>query len=156
MDIRRARKEDIGRLLDLLSQILEVHVELRPDLFVPNTTKYREEELLKKVEDDNNPIYVIEVDGVVRGYAFCQIRVPKTPHLLKRNKTFFVDDFCIDEKCRRGHIGKTLFEYIKQEAKRLGCDELALNCWEGNEAAIAFYEKMGLKTRSRVMECPID
>lgn len=156
MDVRRAENKDIGSLLKLLGEVLEVHVKLRPDIFIPNTTKYREEELRRMVQDDNNPIYVISDDEKVLGYAFCQIRLSKSPHLLKRKKTFFVDDFCIDEKCRRKHVGKTLFDYIKMEAKRLGCDEMVLNCWEGNKAAKSFYEKMGFRVRSHIMDCPID
>ena len=37
MEIRRAKKEDIARLLDLLSQVLEIHAKLRPDLFMSGT-----------------------------------------------------------------------------------------------------------------------
>ena len=156
MNIRRATENDIDRLLELLSQVLEVHVEIRPDIFLPNTTKYREEELKTMVGDDNNPIYVIEDEKQVLGYAFCQIKVSKTPHLLKRAKTFYIDDLCIDETSRGKHLGETLFEYVKQEAKRLGCDEITLNCWAGNEPARRFYEKMGFKVRASIMECPID
>ena len=34
MTIRKAKEKDIPRLLDLLSQVLEIHAQIRPDIFV--------------------------------------------------------------------------------------------------------------------------
>ena len=45
LNIRRAEEKDLGSVLDLLSQVLEVHAVIRPDLFVSGTRKYTEEEL---------------------------------------------------------------------------------------------------------------
>ena len=49
-------------------------------------------------------------------------------------------------------IRPDIFNYLKEEAKRLGYEEITLNSWEGNEAANAFYKKMGLKVRSSILE----
>ena len=43
-------------------------------------------------------------------------------------------------------------EAVKKEAVRLGCYEVTLNVWEGNDSAKAFYEKMGLKPKETQME----
>ena len=43
--IRKANKNDIGRIIELLHQVDMVHHEIRPDLFKPYTTKYNEQEL---------------------------------------------------------------------------------------------------------------
>ena len=45
MNIRRAEERDTPKVLDLLSQVLEVHAEIRPDLFISGTRKYTEDEL---------------------------------------------------------------------------------------------------------------
>ena len=50
MEIRRAKKEDIARLSDLLSQVLEIHAKLRPDLFMSGTTKYNQEQLEEMIK----------------------------------------------------------------------------------------------------------
>ena len=47
---------------------------------------------------------------------------------------------------------ESLFEYVKQQAKALGCYEVTLNVWAGNTSAEHFYEKMGMKTKERQME----
>ena len=42
---RRANKNDIKRIIELLHQVNMVHHVIRPDLFKPNTTTYDEQEL---------------------------------------------------------------------------------------------------------------
>ena len=40
MKIRKAEEKDIPRLLALLEQVLQIHAKIRPDIFIPGTTKY--------------------------------------------------------------------------------------------------------------------
>ena len=155
MVICKAALNDIDTILDLLSQVLEIHAAIRPDIFNQGVTKYRREELERMVFDEENPIYVAKINDEVVGYAFCQIRLAKHPHLMKRQKTLYIDDFCVDEKHRKQGIGETLFEFLVHEAERLNCDEITLNSWVGNEPANAFYEKMGMKARSSILEYKI-
>ena len=150
MDIRRAKKEDIGRLLDLLSQVLEIHAELRPDLFVSGTTKYNEEQLGAMIDDGMKPVFVACEDGYVVGYAMCQFRIPSSN--MYPVKILHLDDLCVDERYRHHGIGQALYRKVVETAKESGCYEMTLNAWPGNEAAMRFYEKMGLKTRSVIME----
>ena len=43
MNIRRAHEKDIPRLIELLEQVLQIHADIRPDIFIPGTTKYTNE-----------------------------------------------------------------------------------------------------------------
>ena len=153
MIIRRACEGDTESILNLLSQVLEVHAWIRPDLFISGTTKYSAEDLARMYRDDERPIYVAEEDGAVRGYAFCQIRRPSAPAPTMFPQTvLYIDDICVDAWARRKHVGLILFDHVKKEARRLGCSSITLNVWEGNDAALKFYRSMGMKTRSRTME----
>ena len=67
--IRKANKNDIGRIIELLHQVNMVHHEIRPDLFKSYTTKYNEQELEALLDNDSNPIFVYD-DGEVLGHAF--------------------------------------------------------------------------------------
>lgn len=67
-------------------------------------------------------------------------------------QSLFIDDLCVDRFARGQHIGESLFDYVKQEAKRMGCYEVTLNVWAGNTSAEKFYEKMGMKTKERQLE----
>lgn len=153
MTIRRANENDIPKIIDLLGQVLQIHAEIRPDIFIPGTTKYTNEELSQMLKDETKPIYVAaDENGTCIGYAFCQIREQPFSNNMVQFKSLFIDDLCVD-KCTRGqHIGEKLFEHVKNEAKRLGCYEVTLNVWAGNTSAEKFYEKMGLKTKERQLE----
>lgn len=75
MKIRKAEEKDIPRLLTLLGQVLQIHAEIRPDIFIPGTTKYTPCELAELLQQADKPIYVAaDADDVCIGYAFCQIK----------------------------------------------------------------------------------
>lgn len=153
MNIRRAEFKDLKQIIKMLSQVLELHAKIRPDVFVLGTTKYSEDDLQKMIEDKNNYIYVAtNEDDVAIAYAFCEIKTPKFTSTNVPHKYFYIDDFCVDEKYQRNHIGQTLFEHVIKEAKELGCYEIILTCWEGNNVARKFYGKMGMRIRSATME----
>ena len=153
MTIRRAARRDVERVLALLSEVLEIHAAIRPDFFVPGTTKYSPEELSAIFADDNTPVYaaVDDADCVI-GYAFCTLRDRPAKAYVRPARSMYIDDLCVDETRRGEHIGEALFRFVCDEARRLGCADVTLNVWEGNDAARAFYEKMGMKPRSTTME----
>lgn len=151
--IRRAADPDIPGILSLLSQVLELHAKIRPDIFVPGTTKYSAGELAEMLKDDLKPVYVAAgAEEQVLGYAFCQVRQPAFTSTMIPFTSLFIDDFCVDEQARGQHIGRELFAYVKEEARRLGCREVTLNVWEGNDAAIGFYRAMGFRPKETQME----
>ena len=149
--IRKANKEDIKRIIELLHQVNMVHHILRPDLFKPHTTKYNELELESLLKDESKPIFVY-YDRTVLGYAFCQVSEIKGNQLLEDIKTLYIDDICVDENARGKHIGKALYEHVLNYAKSIGCNNITLNVWEGNTPAWNFYKNMGMQVRKTIME----
>jgi ribosomal protein S18 acetylase RimI-like enzyme len=149
--IRKADKSDIKRIIELLHQVNMVHHVIRPDLFKPNTTKYNEQELELLLNDVSKPVFVLD-DGEVQGYAFCQITEVKDNQLLEDIKTLYIDDICVDEKARGKHVGKALYEYVRDYAQSIGCNNITLNVWEGNAPALRFYQSMGMQVQKTTME----
>ena len=149
--IRKANKKDIKCIIELLHQVNMVHHVLRPDLFKPHTTKYSEQQLESMFNDDGKPVFVYD-DGTVLGYAFCQITEVRGDQLLEDIKTLYIDDICVDEHARGRHIGKALYEYVREYARSIGCNNITLNVWEGNNPALRFYQNMGMQVRKTTME----
>ncbi len=149
--IRKAEKRDIPSIIELLHQVNMVHHVLRPDLFKPYTTKYNEQELEALIGDDSKPIFVYG-DGGVLGHAFCMITEVKGDKLLQDLKTLYIDDICVDENARGQHVGKALYEYVRDYALSIGCNNITLNVWDGNDAALSFYRNMGMKVQKTTME----
>ena len=149
--VRKAKIGDISRIINLLHQVNMVHHLIRPDLFKPNTTKYDEQELRTLLDDETKPIFIY-YDGEVLGHAFCMITEVRDDKLLQNIKTLYVDDICVDEKARGKHVGRALYKYVRDYAKSIGCNNITLNVWEGNDAALNFYRNMGMKVQKTTME----
>lgn len=157
MHIRRAGAGDTNGVLHLLHQVLEVHADLRPDIFIPGTTKYSDEELRAIFADDATPVYVaVDEDGTVLGHAFCALQEPNGSVNMVQYRSLYIDDICVDVAARGQHIATALFEHVKAEAERLGCYDITLNVWAGNNGAEQFYAAMGMKPLKTTLELILD
>ena len=58
MRIRRASKKDIEGVNRLLSQVLEIHANIRPDIFISGTKKYTDIELAGVFANDETTLSV--------------------------------------------------------------------------------------------------
>ena len=150
MEIRRATVKDTDAINALLRQVLEVHHKGRPDIFKSDTKKYTDEELEKIISDDSKPIFVALDGDIVKGYAFCVFQQYINNNILTDIKTLYIDDLCVDKNFRGQHIGKQLYEYVIDFAKKNGCYNVTLNVWSCN--ALRFYEKCGLVPQKIGME----
>ena len=153
MNIRRAEKKDTDKILKLLSEVLEIHSKLRPDIFISGTTKYTSEQLIEKFKDDAKPIFVAVDDNYeVVGYVSCIFLEQPFSTNMHQFTTLFIDDLCVDQNVRGQQIGKRLYQYVLKFAKENNCYDVTLNVWEGNDSARAFYEKMGMSVKETQME----
>ena len=152
MNILFAKESHIPGMIRLLQQVGQVHHEIRPDLFRSGAQKYNEADLAALLKDPNRPILIAEEDGQVAGYCFCIFQEVRGDSVLCDRKTLYIDDLCLDENLRGSGIAKALYEKACQFARESGCQAVTLNVWRGNDRAMAFYEKMGMKPQKIGME----
>ncbi|MEE1036941.1 MAG: GNAT family N-acetyltransferase [Oscillospiraceae bacterium] len=152
MTIRFACDRDIPGMIDLLQQVGEVHHRIRPDLFRAGAQKYDEAALNALLTDPNRPILAAEIEGKLVGYAFCILQITENDPVLCDRKVLYIDDLCVEETLRGQGIAGALYERVLEYARELGCDAVTLNVWCGNENAMKFYEKCGLKPQKIGME----
>lgn len=152
MEIRFAQSRDIPGMLNLLQQVGEVHHQIRPDLFRSGAQKYDEAALEALLKNPDRPIFIAQNEGQVAGYAFCILQITKDDPVLQDRKVLYIDDLCVDE-AQRGHgIAGALYQQVCQYARSIGCNAVTLNVWSGNDTAMAFYQKCGLKPQKVGME----
>lgn len=152
MTIRFANDRDIPGMIDLLQQVGEVHHRIRPDPFRAGAQKYDEAALKALLTDPKRPILAAEVEGRLAGYAFCILQITSNDPVLCDRKVLYIDDLCVDEKLRGQGIASALYNRVCEYARELGCDAVTLNVWCGNDGAMKFYEKCGLKPQKIGME----
>lgn len=156
-EIRPARADDAPRMLELLEYICALHNGIRPDLFKAGKSKYNTDGIAELIADESRRIFVaVDEDDRVLGYVIC-ILIDHTKDSARcPNTELYIDDLCVDESCHREGIGDKLFKRAKAEAETLGCHNLTLNVWEGNDNALRFYEKHGMRIQKREMEIILD
>lgn len=152
MTIRFATEQDIPRMIDLLRQVGEVHHQIRPDLFRSGAQKYDEAALKMLLADEKRPIIAGVADGKMVGYAFCILQETKDDPVLCDRKTLYIDDLCVDEAVRGGGVARAIYQGVLDYAREIHCDAVTLNVWCGNDRAMRFYEKCGLKPQKIGME----
>lgn len=150
--IRKANENDIPRILELLTQVNDVHAEKRPDFFIKGKQKYTASELKKIIDDEATPVFVCERESTLQGYAFCVMQDLSSCNNLRPDRSLYIDDICVDENYRRSGVGKELYDYVVQYAKDKKCFNVTLNVWDGNASAQRFYEDMGMKVQKVCME----
>ncbi len=152
MEIRFAESRDIPGLIDLLQQVGEVHHRIRPDLFRSGAQKYDESALDALLKDPSRPIFAAFREGKMEGYAFCILQETRGDPVLMDRKVLYIDDLCVDETVRGSGVAKALYDRAVAYAREISCDAVTLNVWCGNDRAMGFYEKCGLKPQKIGME----
>lgn len=155
MDIRFATEKDIPQMIDLLCQVGEVHHQIRPDLFRASAQKYDEAALRRLLADESRPILAGVVDSKMVGYAFCILQETKNDPVLQDRRSLYIDDLCVDKAVRGAGVAKAIYQGVLDYARQIHCDAVTLNVWCGNDRALRFYEKCGLKPQKIGMELPL-
>ena len=152
MSVRMAREEDLERVNELRRQVNELHVAGKSEVFKPGFSRELQD-LVHEIRDDpERELVVAERSGAVCGYAVLRHVVrPETPFMVERDY-LDIDEFGVDETCRRQGVASEMIDFIRAFAAEKGFRRIELNMWEFNEGALAFYEAAGFTTYRRYME----
>ncbi|HZI00591.1 MAG TPA: GNAT family N-acetyltransferase [Flavisolibacter sp.] len=131
IQIRRAKKEDCARILDLVKEL--ACYEKAPNEVTVTLEHFEQSGFGYK------PVwwaFVAEVDGVIQGFALYYIRFSTW-----KGQRMYLEDFYVTEDMRRTGLGKLLFERLIKEAQRKKFNGIQWQVLEWNEPAINFYKK---------------
>lgn len=143
--IREAKYADIDALAVIFRQLHQKHIELAPESYKMPFDYYFRGRLEAFFADDDMTILVSENEEL-DGFAVIRFFDTDSADRVKR-QVCYVECFAVEETHRRQGIGTSLFGYIKDYAKNLGCDCVRLGAAAENTEALAFYQKMGLVPR---------
>lgn len=141
--------QDYDAVDKLMQHLHKLHFEARPDLYVDKAHPYSLEEFEEKVMSDKCICLAAEEDGEVVGICFVELR---DRSLMVEMPMAMMNALCVDEAHQRKGIATKLFEEATKRAKDTGAKRLDLMLWGFNEAARAFYEKLGMKEQRRILE----
>jgi ribosomal protein S18 acetylase RimI-like enzyme len=146
-EIRKANESDLNGMIELWKDFMDYHIAF--DRFWTRSDHGHESayNYIKSIlDEDNVQVLVASMGNRIIGYQISQIL--EHPPVLQKTRYCLVNDIAIDDKYRGRGIGSEMFEEVKKWAKQKGVDRMELQVASGNEKAIRFYEKQGMKPYS--------
>ena len=143
MQIRRARKDDLEAVSDLIVRTKRLNNEFDP-LFavVPDAKERAEKHALASMGGQDRLLLVAaegaKVVGVLR--AEMRERVFYEPH-----REGFITDFYILPEYRRKALGNEMIEQASKELRKMGAQIIVADVPAQNEIANRFYVKRGFR-----------
>ena len=148
--IRNATTNDYESVIKIISQVQDMHVEWRPDIYKYNDNLIAKEEFEKIVE--NNTFFVAENENKkIVGVLEIIFRHIESPAHVMRD-VIFIDTMAVDEKYRGLGIGHKMFEFLKMMKIEKNMDGIELQVNARNRAAYEMYKKYGFTEKSINME----
>lgn len=148
--IRNATTNDYGSIIKIISQVQDMHVEWRPDIYKYNDNLITKEEFEKLVE--NNTFFVAENENKkIVGVLEIILRHIESPAHVTRD-VIFIDTMAVDEKYRGLGVGHKMFEFLKMMKIEKNMDGIELQVNARNRAAYEMYKKYGFTEKSINME----
>lgn len=142
---RKAKREDCERIMELVKELAKYE---RAAKEVTVTLEHFTESGFGK-----KPVwwaFVVEVDGVVQGFALYYIRFSTW-----KGQRLYLEDFVVTENMRGKGLGKLLFNEIIEEARRRKLNGISWQVLEWNEPAINFYKKYDALVDPEWLNCMI-
>ena len=149
IQIRLAEKNDYESVIRIMSQVQDMHVAWRPDIYKPNENLIPEGVFKKIIE--NGTFYVAEENATVVGILEIEFRHVEGPSHVTRD-FIFIDSMAIDEDYRGRGIGHQMFDFLKELKKEKRLDGIELQVNARNYAAYEMYKKYGFTEKSINME----
>ncbi|MCJ8319811.1 MAG: GNAT family N-acetyltransferase [Colwellia sp.] len=136
--IRKALLKDKEQLLNLEQEVVEAERPFNTSI-KPNDAIYYD--MAKLLNDDTSHLLVAEFEGQIIATGYAQIRTSKTS--LKHNEHSYLGFMYVVPEFRGLGINGQIMNILIDWSKEQGVSDLYLDVYEGNDAAIRAYEKIG-------------
>lgn len=143
--IRELKDSDIPVLLPHLQEMFVMHDTAEPDLFEPHSfsTEQIEEYLGEALTNENEKVFIAEVDGKLAGTIRAEIKTP--PTFYKHKKIGYLDDLVVLQDFRRKGIAKALIEKASDYLHKKDISIIELKIYEFNDASQSLVKSIGFK-----------
>jgi GNAT superfamily N-acetyltransferase len=135
INIRRATKEDIGLVRDLVMEL--AIFEKAPEEVTSSLADYISDGF------SDNPLFsanLIYLNDELAGFSLWYYRFSTW-----KGRRFYLEDLYIKEAYRGKGLGRKLINEAIEEAKRMKCTGMMWQVLDWNQPAIDFYNTLGVK-----------
>lgn len=129
-----ANADDLPHMADLLAELFTLESDFQPE-------RAKQLRALRTILDNpaSGRLFVLRVNGVVAGMANALI----TLSTAEGGPVLLLEDVIVARAQRDGGLGRQLLEHVLDWARQQGMTRVTLLADRHNEAALAFYRKLG-------------
>ena len=148
MTIRKLAYEDYEQAEALFRKLHNIHVSALPDMFKERDLIYKKRDFKKLVKSKDKILLCAEENGKLLAVSNTKLCTSGMTDI----KMAFMDAIYVEDEFRKNGVGKKLFFETERIAKEWGAKHLDLSVWDFNEAALGFYEALGMQIQNYTLE----
>jgi len=143
--VRRATTKDMTQIAELNRYVQQVHADAYPWLFkAADAGSFTVENATGQLAKEGFIAFVAHDDDEPTGYVIAEERRrPETDRHHARNM-MYIHEISVRDQSRRKGVGRALIEAVGDYGRSVGIELLALETWEFNKSAQAFFKSCGL------------
>ena len=150
IQIRSANIKDYESIINIISQVQDMHVEWRPDIYKHNDDLIPKDIFEKIVENNTFFVATNENSDVVGVLELINKHIESPAHITR--DIIFIETMAVAKEFRGLGIGHKMFEFIKRMKTENNFDGIELQVNSKNIAAIEMYKKCGFTEKTINME----
>jgi diamine N-acetyltransferase len=144
MIIKKATKNEYNIFCQFAKELDQYHRRAHPEMVKPEKKISRSRKWFEETIRDKNQFLLLGYeDNKPIGFIHFEIVPVKSHPVLLTFKHINLHNIFVDKKYRRQQYGKIFFTEMLSFAKKNKIDQIWINVWSFNDAAIYFYKKMG-------------
>ncbi len=145
MQIRQTTSADASAIAHLNRGVQQVHADAYPWMFKqPDAGSYSAAEARTLMARADFISFIAEIEEQSVGYAIAEEkRRPETGRHYAR-RMIFIHEICVAHDARRRGVGRGLIAAVQDYGRSVGIELLALDTWDFNTSAQAFFRSCGL------------
>ena len=153
LNIRSAGHDDLETCFALFCEVQNIHVAERPDLFKPPALDDDFRRLIgDAIDAEHKGVVLAWHDTTAVGMVIYEFtRLDPTGVYLIDRPILWLESVVVSPAYRGKGCGKAMMDLLKRLAAENGVETLALEAWQFNEAAQAWFERQGFTAHSNTM-----
>lgn len=144
IQVRSATASDLGAIVEINDSVQGLHARQHPDLFKHPADRAELTAFFGAcLGRDDEILLVAEERERVVAYAWAAVRVSGESAFKLERRVMYLNQIAVLPQARRRGVGAHLVQAIESEARSRGLGTVALDSWQFNAEAHAFFAGLG-------------
>jgi ribosomal protein S18 acetylase RimI-like enzyme len=157
LEVRAAQEADLDHVVALNEQVQRLNHQMSPHLFKPVIDKDAIRRLFGRlIGSAEDSLLVATHKGAIEGYVWVERQHRPDSEFKFASTRLYVHHIAVSQERHRSGIATALMQKVLHLADAADIGEIRLDCWEGNNIAMAFFDAAGFVTTNRLMTRALD